>query len=316
MRVGTFQSYDYSIANLQRRQVELGRSQEQLTSGKRVARASDDPAAAARAERALVAMSRSDADQRALEASRSAMQLTESAFGAAGDLMQQAREAIVAAGNAAYSDAERAMQAQVLQGIRERLLAVANRGDGAGTYLFSGQGSATPPFVDAPDASVPWGRRVRYDGSAGAARVTSAEPLPLAVDGRAAWLEAPNPVPTDPPLSVFDALDRAIYELATPGRTGPQVAATVQTGLSELDAVYGHMLGQRASAGETLNRADGVEGRIADTKFSAQYERSLAEDLDMVQAISDFQNRQTGYDAALKAYSLVQRMSLFNYLGG
>jgi flagellar hook-associated protein 3 FlgL len=36
----------------------------------------------------------------------------------------------------------------------------------------------------------------------------------------------------------------------------------------------------------------------------------------MVQAIADFQNRQTGYDAALKAYSIVQRMSLFQYLNG
>ena len=34
----------------------------------------------------------------------------------------------------------------------------------------------------------------------------------------------------------------------------------------------------------------------------------------MVQAISDFQNRQSGYDAALKTYSIVQRMSLFDYL--
>ena len=32
------------------------------------------------------------------------------------------------------------------------------------------------------------------------------------------------------------------------------------------------------------------------------------------QAISDFQNQQTGYDAALKTYSMVQRMSLFQYL--
>jgi flagellar hook-associated protein 3 FlgL len=34
----------------------------------------------------------------------------------------------------------------------------------------------------------------------------------------------------------------------------------------------------------------------------------------MTQAISDFSNQQTGYDAALKAYSMVQRLSLFNYL--
>ncbi len=34
----------------------------------------------------------------------------------------------------------------------------------------------------------------------------------------------------------------------------------------------------------------------------------------MVKALSDFQRRQTGYDAALKSYSLVQRLSLFQYL--
>jgi flagellar hook-associated protein 3 FlgL len=34
----------------------------------------------------------------------------------------------------------------------------------------------------------------------------------------------------------------------------------------------------------------------------------------MVEAISDFQGKQTGYDAALKTYSMVQRMSLFDYM--
>jgi flagellar hook-associated protein 3 FlgL len=35
-----------------------------------------------------------------------------------------------------------------------------------------------------------------------------------------------------------------------------------------------------------------------------------------VQAISEFQAQQSGYDAALKTYSMVQRMSLFQYLSG
>ncbi len=73
---------------------------------------------------------------------------------------------------------------------------------------------------------------------------------------------------------------------------------------------------QRAMAGESLNRIDAVEGRLAETKLSAQTERSLAEDLDMVQALSDFQARQSGYDAALSTYSMVQRMSLFHCLNG
>jgi flagellar hook-associated protein 3 FlgL len=34
----------------------------------------------------------------------------------------------------------------------------------------------------------------------------------------------------------------------------------------------------------------------------------------MVQAISSFQNKQTGYQAALQTYSSLQRMSLFDYI--
>ena len=114
MRIATAHAYDASIENLQKRQTEMAQSQSQLTSGKRVQRASDDPTAAARAERALAAIGRSETSQRALEASRTAMSLTESALGDAGDLLQQARELLVASGNATYSDAERATLAQQL----------------------------------------------------------------------------------------------------------------------------------------------------------------------------------------------------------
>jgi flagellar hook-associated protein 3 FlgL len=34
----------------------------------------------------------------------------------------------------------------------------------------------------------------------------------------------------------------------------------------------------------------------------------------MVHAISDFQAKQSGYDAALKSYSMVQRLTLFDHL--
>jgi flagellar hook-associated protein 3 FlgL len=79
---------------------------------------------------------------------------------------------------------------------------------------------------------------------------------------------------------------------------------------------YYRLQEQRALAGETLNRIDGVENRLSSTKLGAQTDRSSAEDLDMVEAISRFQSQQSGYDAALKSYSMVQRMSLFQYLSG
>ena len=410
-RIATSQSFDAGIERIQQRQIDMSQAQERLTSGKRVARASDDPTAAARAERALASIERNAASQRAVDASRNAMTLSESALGDAGDLLQQANEALVAAGNGSYSDAERTVIADNLASIRKQLLAVANRGDGDGGFLFSGQGASQPPFVDAAGGVV-------FRGTAGEVPVATDEPLQRTVDGQAAWLASPNGnglfatrnaattpnasgtwidagrvtdpqafyAATSPPavanpaaltyrvdftstpggstftvlkdgaatsltnapyvsgqaieidgmaftiagtpaagdafelklatpsLGVFDALDRTIAELKTPLRSSAAVTQTVQKGLADLQGSMAALQGLRSRVGESLNRADMVDGRIASLTVAAKAERSNAEDLDMVQAISEFQNQQSGYEAALKTYSSVQRMSLFQYL--
>jgi flagellar hook-associated protein 3 FlgL len=309
MRISSASAFQTTVENLQRRQEALVDAQSRLTTGKRVSRPSDDPAAAARAERALAAMTRTAADLRAMQASRSLVQQAEGALGDAGELLQQAREFVVAAGNGSYSDKERAGMAEQLRSLRSRLLAVANRDDGAGSALFGGQGSTARPFVDEPGG-------VRWDGVPGGLQVDAGEPLPMSVDGRAVWLSAPDPASGQDSLSVFDLLGRLADELATPGRDSVAIDEGVRAGLRDLDAAMDHLMSHRAGLGEALGRADAAELRLSQAALAAQGERSGAEDLDMVQAISDFQNQQTGYDAALRTYSMVQRMSLFDYLRG
>ena len=398
MRISNANSYDAAIANLQRRQGEMSESQLQLTSGKRVNRASDDPTAAARAERALATEARSKSTQRAVDASRNAMTLGESALGDAADLMQQARDFIVAAGNATYTDAERRGVAASLRELRRQLFDVANRSDGAGAYLFGGQGSSAPPFVDVPGG-------VQFRGVAGHIDAAPGESLPLTLDGLGAWLQArtgngvfetrvgtstgsasidtgtvtdPSAITGDPysvsfsvaggvttysvlrngaamvppmanlpytagsaievdgmsfeisgapadgdsfdivpstaSLSVFDVLDRTAADLEQPGRSGGQIAQTVAFGLRDVDASMARLSAERTQAGDALNRIDAAADRLDDLVLKAKTERSDAEDLDMVEAVSNFQTQQSGYDAALKSYSMVQRLSLFQYL--
>ena len=172
MRISTSNSYNNSLDSLMQRQAALSGTQEQMTTGKRVNHASDDPAAAARAERALAAERRSVASQRAVDASNNAMTLTESALADAGSLLQQVREALVAAGNATYSDAERTGVANQIADLRQQLFAVANRTDGAGTYLFGGQGSSQAPFADVPGG-------IQFQGTSGQLQAASGEALPL-----------------------------------------------------------------------------------------------------------------------------------------
>lgn len=307
MRIATANAFDASLAQLQLRQQALSDAQVQLTSGKRVLRASDDPAAAAAAERALSAAARSDAQQRALDASRAATQITESALGEAGELLQQARELLVGAGNGSYTDADRRNLGQVIAGLRGDLLTLANRRDSDGRYLFGGQGSDGPPLRDAPGG-------VAFNGTPGQANTAAGAAAPLSVDGRAVWLQADDPAAPGQALSVFDVLDRLASELTAPGRSQAELMTTVSRGLAEIDSSSVNLSTWRTRTGETLNRLDALSARVSQDGLDARQARSNAEDLDMVQAISDFQRRQSGYDAALKTYSIVQRMSLFDYL--
>jgi flagellar hook-associated protein 3 FlgL len=410
-RITSRQAFEGGIEQLQQRQRALAHAQQQLTSGKRVERASDDPAAAARAERALAAIGRSAADTRALEASRNILTQTESVLGDAGDVLQQAREALVAAGNASYGDSERGALADQIAALRTQLFSLANRTDGSGAHLFGGQGSAEPPFVDEAGG-------VAWRATAGERVAALDEALPLSTDGRAAWLGARTgnglfetrpvmaapaqaqawidagrvvdpaaffaasspPAVADPAAldwriefagapgavtysvlkdgaatalanvpytsgqaiafdglsvavngspqagdafelrpstatqSVFDTLDRVVAELRTPQRSSSAVAQGVQRALTEIDSSSDALSALRSRVGQVLQRADAVEGRLEDQTLAAQTEKSNAEDLDMVAAIAEFQTQSTGYDAALKAYASVQRLSLFDYV--
>ena len=418
MRIATAHAYDTSIQNLQKRQQDLSESQMQLTSGKRVNSASDDPTAAARAERALASIARSDANKRSLDASRNVMAITESALGDTVELMQTARETLVAAGNGTYSDGERKALAIKLREIRNQLLSVANRPDGGGGFVFGGQGSATPPFVDGNTG-------VTFVGQGGETLASSSEKLNLTVDGDQVWLKArggngvfttapgtnantsgpnsgsgwitsgtvttpsqlPYPTPsggsspnysvqfhvtggtttydvldnsTTPAtalssgkpynsgktiditgkgmsvsiagapadgdrftigeatnnLNMFSSLDKTIAALSQTNASSSSIQQAVNTGMTEIDSVLGNVQAARSAVGESLNRMDGIESRIETLKLAAANERSNAEDLDMTAAISNFQNRQTGYQAALQSYASVQKLSLFQYING
>jgi flagellar hook-associated protein 3 FlgL len=146
-RLGSANTYDLAIRNLTSRQSALSNLQENLTSGKRVVRASDDPAAAAQAERALTRMARIASDQRALESQVNTITMAESTLGDITDAMQMFRELTVSAGNGTNSAAERTTIANQLQGLREQILSMANRKDTNGQPLFAGLGSASTPFA-------------------------------------------------------------------------------------------------------------------------------------------------------------------------
>ncbi|NMM77257.1 flagellar hook-associated protein FlgL [Acidovorax sp. SRB_24] len=406
-RIGTATQYDSAIRNISARQTSLSNLQENLTSGKRVVRASDDPVAAAQAERAMTRIARIQTEQRALDVQRNAVAQAESSLGDAIGLVQQMRELVVSAGNGGHSASDRKTIATQLQSLRDQLLEVSNRKDTNGVPLLAALGSDATPFLNAqmgfhglpgqgagsavsipntldgdaafmfqPQRDGAYNARLSLATPAGRAlgtdSVRTTDPAQLTGDKYTLSFTAVAPtVPADgtttatytitndttgalpttvtavfpsdkpaditvtgvpglsfsikgtpasgdsitlePSTSIFNVIDDAIRDIGGAGDSNAAAQAVGQA-LANMDRGMERLQSVRGYAGELLNRADRITGDQDKRAIQLEADRSRAEDLDMIQGISDFQNQQVGYQAALQSYAMVQKLSLFNFI--
>jgi flagellar hook-associated protein 3 FlgL len=117
--------------------------------------------------------------------------------------------------------------------------------------------------------------------------------------------------------SLFDTVGQAIRMLQQP-LTDAAALARFNSEFSGVMASVAHaadhLLLKRAETGSALAELDGHEQVNDDRSLEHQGRLSAVEDLDYAQAISELTRRQTSFEAAIQSYSLVSKLSLFNYL--
>ncbi len=158
-RVSTASFYTSINSELSARQRELQHLNAQMSSGKRITTAADDPVGAANAADLRSSLSRLDQFKQNQSYARHVLALGETAVTSAIDAATAARDKLMAAGNGGYTDANRASLADELEGILARVVGLANSSDGDGGYLFSGGRDTGAPYSQL-------GTQVSYKGGA------------------------------------------------------------------------------------------------------------------------------------------------------
>ncbi|HUL93801.1 MAG TPA: flagellar hook-associated protein FlgL [Burkholderiales bacterium] len=147
MRISTTTIFDLGVAGLQRNQANAVKTQQQLSTGRRILTPADDPIASAQA----LQVSQADGVNTQLGVNRSQaqsqLQVSEASLKQVGDLIQSIRERAVAAGDGALSGSDLKSIAADVSAMYEELIGVGNATDGGGNYLFSGFQGSTQPFV-------------------------------------------------------------------------------------------------------------------------------------------------------------------------
>jgi flagellar hook-associated protein 3 FlgL len=179
MRIRPTQNTTYELvrSGIDLNLARLIRAQEQISSGKKLLRPSDDPVAAA----AVLALQRQLGDvSRFSSAIGSAKPLLASGIGALGSASQvltEARTLAVSGLNGTLNDSDRHAIAQDLRQLKTQLLDLANTKFGE-SYVFGGTASDAPPFAE---SEVDGQLKVGYAGNEAAQSVSIGPGVEVAV---------------------------------------------------------------------------------------------------------------------------------------
>ena len=147
MRISTQTLYAQSMRSMNQQQAELSHVGQQIASGQRVMRPSDDPQAASRAVQVSQAQAITSQYTDSRVSARNALSMEESVLNSVGDAVSSAKTLMLEAANGTLTNADRASIASQLQGIYQTVLGQANATDGNGRYLFGGYQDKSVPFV-------------------------------------------------------------------------------------------------------------------------------------------------------------------------
>lgn len=147
MRISTNTFYAAGSSKLGELQATLLRTQQQISTGRKMLTPADDPVAAARA----FDISQAQATNTQYGVNRDniklSLKLEESILQSITGLLQDVKMVTIGAGNGAYSNADRKSLATELKSRFDELMTLANSGDGQGGYLFAGFQSNSQPFT-------------------------------------------------------------------------------------------------------------------------------------------------------------------------
>lgn len=285
---------------------------EQLSSGKRINRASDDPAGFEQARRLDLLSKELSQYQRSIGAATKWNNATQNNLDTIIERFARAQELATQAANDTLNDGDRAAIATELRSLRGEVIDRLNAKLGD-EYLFAGNATQDPPFdaaTGAPNAG--------YNAIDDARNRTIGPDQQLKVNITGEEIHQ-----MDSGDSIVDALDNLIdaVDPTTPNPPplggGPAPADpsdAIQNGLDAVTQARDYVINQGTRAGLIAQRLESATSQLDSAALQADARRSELEDVDFAEAISTLQRKQTSLQAALQVTARVKQVSLADFL--
>lgn len=281
-----------SAQNMQLNLAAMAKLQDQISSGSALSRPSDSPSGTSTAMRSRAELTTNERHTANISSATTVLNAADSALDAMGDLVRRARDLVTQGANSGANNAVNdAALATEITGIRESMLAVANR-----------TVSGVPVFGGTTAGALAYGTDGSYVGqSAGEqrVRVSASETVQTSLDGPAVFGTGAD--------DVFALLGVIATELEN-GST------TLGSRLTDLDVAAQRMTTTRAEIGVRTQRLEQVAAINAGHALTIAAQLSEAEDIDQTKTYLELTVRQSSYQAALQTAASTIQLSLVDYL--
>jgi flagellar hook-associated protein 3 FlgL len=275
----------------------LAKTQNELSTGKRIQQPEDDPYGAGRAVTLRNQLADVQQYQTNINDASAWAQTTDSALGNVTDLLQRARELVVQAANGTQDQTSLDAISSEMTQIKASLQAQANATYN-GRYIFSGTATNVEPY----QSNAYSGTTLPVQRLIGPGQV-----IQVNKDGPSAFgVQSAGPPATK---NVFDVLDDIIGDLNTGNN-----AALGSSALTELDGSFTTAVNARTTIGAISNRLETQGNLLSAQELSVQGLLSQTEDADMAKTLITYSTTQTAYQAALQAGAKIIQPTLMDFL--
>lgn len=183
MRISTVQAFNNGINGLQSNYGDVSRTQEQISTGKKVLTPADDPVASIKLLQLSQEGALNDQYNSGMTAAKNGLNTEEAMLTSVETVLTRIREIAVQAGNGALDPTDRASLAKEVGQREDELMNLMNSKDASGKYLFSGSMGDTQPYVRNADGTY------SYNGDEGqrSVQIASSTFVPVSDSGKDAF---------------------------------------------------------------------------------------------------------------------------------
>jgi flagellar hook-associated protein 3 FlgL len=294
MRV-TFSQIQGSLDAINLAAAQFARAQQQVASGKRTQRPSDDPMATERAIQDTAELSTIDAYSQSSDSAGARLSVVDGALSSMTDILTSALATASGGHGSTVDQVSRDTSGTKLEGLRDALAGALNTKI-RGIYVFGGSDAQTQPYANTSGTWV-------YSGDASEVSIDSApnRSVSLSLDGQAI-AKGSDSVDV---LNMMGALAVAVKAGDSPG---------VTAGIDALERAFTRVIRAQSHVGTDESSVVDGQAQIASLRLAAMQRLAGDQNVNMAEAITEMSRAQTAYQAALGAVGTASKLSLLDYL--